>query len=331
MSGKVKRRDFMTLVGGAAAWPLVARAQTGKVVRLGYLEGGAREDPTTQNLRHHFVLGMRDLGYNEGRDYLLEERYAAGQLDTFAAHAQELVELPVDMIVAGGEAAIRAAKRATSQIPIVMTLAADPIGSGLVSNLAHPGGNLTGMSALASDLAGKRVELLKELVPKAKRAAVLWNPSNQSKVTEWKDTQIAAQSVALILVPVEAQTPAELDRALAAVRREPPDAMIAFTESFTLTFRERIGEFALANRLPMVAELREFAVVGALASYGTSRADLWRRSASYVVKILRGANPGDLPVEQPTRFDLVINLKTAKALGLDVPPSLLARADEVIE
>src|SRR5262249_3274825 len=137
--------------------------------------------------------------------------------------------------------------------------------------------------------------------------------------------------VALILVPVEAQTPAELDRALAAVRREPPDAMIAFTESFTLTFRERIGEFALANRLPMVAELREFAVVGALASYGTSRADLWRRSASYVVKILRGANPGDLPVEQPTRFDLVINLKTAKALGLDVPASLLARADEVIE
>ena len=235
------------------------------------------------------------------------------------------------MIVAGGEAAIRAAKRATSQIPIVMALAADPIGSGLVPNLAHPGGNLTGMSALASDLAGKRVELLKELVPAAKRVAVLWNPSNQSKVTEWKDTHIAAQSVGLILVPVEAQTPAELDPALAAIRRERPDAMIAFTESFTLAFRQKIGEFALANRLPMVAELREFAVVGGLASYGTSRADLWRRSASYVVKILRGANPGDLPVEQPTRFELVINLKTAKTLGLEVPPSLLARADEVIE
>ena len=269
---------------------------------------------------------MRDLGYIEGRDYLLEERYAAGKLDSFPAYAQELVELPVDMIVAGGEAAIRAAKRATSQIPIVMTLAADPIGSGLVPNLAHPGGNLTGMSALASDLAGKRVELLKELVPTAKRVAVLWNPSNQSKVTEWKDTHIAAQSVGLILVPVEAQTPAELDPALAAIRRERPDAMIAFTESFTLAFRQKIGEFALANRLPMVAELREFAVVGGLASYGTSRADLWRRSASYVVKILRGANPGDLPVEQPTRFDLVINLKTAKALGLDVPPSAARRA-----
>src|SRR5215831_13144237 len=166
MIATLKRREFIILLGGAATtWPLAARAQTGKLVRLGYLEGGAREDPTTQNPRRHFVLGMRDLGYNEGRDYLLEERYAA-QLDTFPAHAQELVELPVDMIVAGGEAAIRAAKRATNQIPIVMTLAADPIGSGLVPNLAHPGGNLTGMSALASDLAGKRVELLKELVPK---------------------------------------------------------------------------------------------------------------------------------------------------------------------
>jgi ABC-type uncharacterized transport system substrate-binding protein len=325
------RRDFITLLGGAAAWPFAVYAQTGKLVRLGYLDGGARADPTTQNLRRQFVLGMRDLGYNEGRDYLLEERYAAGQLDSFPTYAHELVELPVDMIVAGGEAAIRAAKRATSQIPIVMTLAADPIGSGLVPNLAHPGGNLTGMSALASDLAGKRVELLKELVPKAKRVAVLWNPSNQSKVTEWKDTQIAAQSVGLGLVPVEAQTPAELDPALAAIRRERPDAMIAFTESFTLAFRQKIGEFALANRLPMVAELREFAVLGGLASYGTSRADLWRRAASYVVKISRGANPGDLPVEQPTRFDLVINLKTAKVLGLTVPDSLLARADEVIE
>jgi ABC-type uncharacterized transport system substrate-binding protein len=327
----VKRREFITLLGGAAAWPLAARGQTDKLVRLGYLDGGARTDPTTQNLRRQFVLGMRDLGYNEGRDYQLEERYAAGQLDSFPAYAHELVELPVVMIVAGGEAAIRAAKRATSQIPIVMTLAADPIGSGLVPSLAHPGGNLTGMSALASDLAGKRVELLKELVPKAKRVAVLWNPSNQSKVTEWKDTQIAAQSVGLILVPIEAQTPAELDRALAAIRREPPDAMIAFTESFTLAFRQKIGEFALANRLPMVAELREFAIVGGLASYGTSRADLWRRSASYVVKILRGANPGDLPVEQPTRFDLVINLKTAKTLRHHVPPTLLSRADEVIE
>ena len=328
----MNRREVITVLGGAAVVrPFAAFAQQGRPARLGYLDGGANADPTVQNLRRQFVLGMRDLGYIEGRDYVLEERYAAGQMDRFGAFAKELVDLSVDIIVAGGEAAIRAAKRATSQIPIVMTLAADPIGSGLVANLAHPGGNLTGMSALASDLASKRVELLKELLPKAERVSVLWNPSNQSKVTEWKDTQIAAQSVGLRLLPSDAQTLAELNRAFEAIKREQPDAMIAFTESFTLAFRQQIGEFALANRLPMVAELREFAVAGGLASYGTSRADLWRRSAAYVVKILRGAKPGDLPVEQPTRFDLVINLKAAKTLGLDVPPSLLARADEVIE
>ena len=183
---------------------------------------------------------MRDLGYIEGRDYVMEERYAAGQLDRFVLYAQELVDLPVDVIVAGGEAAARAAKHATSEIPIVMPFTGDPIGSGLMPNLAHPGGNLTGMSGLASDLAGKRMELLKELVPKAKRVAVLWNPGNHSKVTEWKDTQIAAQFVALNLVPVEAQTPAELDRALTAIERERPDALLAFTEWFTLAFRQKI-------------------------------------------------------------------------------------------
>lgn len=190
LGAAMRRRDLLCLAGGVAGWPLAAIAQQGMLVRLGYLEGGASTDPASQNLRRQFVLGMRDLGYIEGRHYVLEERYAAGQMDRFGPFAKELVELPVDIIVAGGEAAIRAAKRATSQIPIVMTLAADPIGSGLVGNLAHPGGNLTGMSALASDLASKRVELLKELLPKAERVSVLWNPGNQSKVTEWKDTQI---------------------------------------------------------------------------------------------------------------------------------------------
>jgi len=327
----MRRRDLLSLAGSAAAWPLVARAQQRKLVRLGYLQGETREDATVQNLRRQFVLGMRDLDYIEGRDYVLEERYFGGQIDRAATYAQELVDLRVDVIVAGGEAAIRAVKRVTSQIPIVMTLAADPVGSGLVPTLAHPGGNITGMSALASDLASKRVELLKELVAQAKRVAVLWNPSNQSKVTEWKDTQIAAQSAGMTLLPVEAQTSAEIDQALQSIKRERPDAMIVLTESVTLAFRQQIGEFAVANRLPMIAELREFVVVGGLASYGASRADLWRRSATYVVKILQGDNPGDLPVEQPTRFELVISLKTAKAFGLAVPPALLTRADEVIE
>jgi putative tryptophan/tyrosine transport system substrate-binding protein len=324
--------DFITLVSGAAVtWPAAARAQQSKLVRLGYLEGGAREDTAVQNLRRQFVLGMRDLGYVEGRDYIMEERYAAGQMDRFMTYAQQLIDLPVDVIVAGGEAAIRAAKQSTSQIPIVMALAADPVGTGLVPSLAHPGGNVTGMSGLASDMASKRVELLKELLPQAKRVAVLWNPSNQSKVTEWKDTQIAAQSAALIVLPFEAQTSAEIDRAFPSIKREQPDAMIVLTESFTLAFRQQIGQFAVANRLPMITELREFVVVGGLASYGASRADLWRRAATYVVKILHGDNPGDLPVEQPTRFELVISLKTAKALGLTLPPTLLTRADEVIE
>jgi ABC-type uncharacterized transport system substrate-binding protein len=328
----MRRRDFIKVIlGSAVAWPRAAQAQPSKLVRLGYLEGGAREDAVTQNLRRQFVLGMRDLGYIEGRDYVMEERYAAGQMDRFASYAQELVDLPVDIIVAGGEAAIRAAKRATTRIPIVMTLAADPVGSGLVPTLAHPGGNVTGMSALASDLASKRVELLKELCPQAKRVAVLWNPSNQSKVTEWKDTQLAAQSAALTLMPFDVQTSAEIDRAFPSIKREQPDAMIVLTDSFTLAFRQQIGEFAVANRLPMIAELREFVVVGGLASYGASRADLWRRAATSVVKILHGDNPGDLPVEQPTRFELVVSLKTAKTLALAVPPTLLTRADEVIE
>ena len=328
----MRRRDFIAIVGGAVLTSaLEVRAQQGKPARLGLMEGGEGTDPTVQNLRRQFVVGMRDLGYIEGRDYILETRYAAGQLERFESYARELVEIKVDIIVAGGEAAIRAAKRATTQIPIVMALAADPVGSGLVSNLAHPGGNLTGMSALASDLASKRVELLKELVPNAKRISVLWNPSNQAKVTEWKDTQVTAQSLGLTLLPFDAQTRAELDRAFAGIKREQPDGMITLTESFTIAFRKPIAEFALANRLPMVAELREFVVAGGFASYGTSRADLWRRSAAHVVKILRGANPGDLPVEQPTRFDLVINLSTAKALGITVPPLVLSRADEVIE
>jgi ABC-type uncharacterized transport system substrate-binding protein len=328
----MRRRDFIATVGGVVlASALEARGQQGKPARLGLMEGGEGADPTVQNLRRQFIVGMRDLGYIEGRDYTLEERYAGGQLERFQSYARELVELDVDIILAGGEAAIRAAKRATAQIPIVMALAADPVGSGLVPNLAHPGGNLTGMSALASDLASKRVELLKELVPNAKRISVLWNPSNQAKVTEWKDTQVTAQSLGLTLLPFDAQTRAELDRAFAGIKREQPDGMITLTESFTIAFRKPIAEFALANRLPMVAELREFVVVGGLASYGTSRADLWRRSAAHVVKILRGANPGDLPVEQPTRFDLVINLSTAKALGISVPPLVLSRADEVIE
>jgi ABC-type uncharacterized transport system substrate-binding protein len=328
----MRRREFITLIGGAAvAWPLAAKAQQSKVYRLGYLVPASPSDPVEVNLRRQFLLGMRDLGYVEERNFKMEVRYADGHLDRLPALTAELVRLPVDILVVGGEASIRAAKRATDKIPIVMTLAADPVGSGLVPSLAHPGGNVTGLSALAADMASKRVELLKEVVPHAVRVVVLWNSNNQSKVVEWKDTEIAARSVGLTLRSVEVRAPEELNGAFTAVLREKPDALITFTESLTLAFRQQIGNFALSNRLPMISELREFTVVGGLASYGTSRPDLWRRSAAYVDKIMRGANPGDLPVEQPTRFELVINLNTAKALSLNIPPTMLTRADEVIE
>jgi putative tryptophan/tyrosine transport system substrate-binding protein len=327
----VKRREFISLLGGAAAWPLAARAQQSKVVRLGYLEPQMPKDLVAANLRRQFLLGLRDLGYVEGRHFKMEDRSADGRLDRLPALAIELARLPVDMFVVGGDAPIRAAMQASDKIPIVMTLAADPIGSGFVASLARPGSNVTGMSAVAPDLASKRVELLKEVVPTAARAAVLWNSNNQSKVAEWKDTQDAARTVGLALRSFEARWPEELDDALAAIRNNLPDALIAFADGFTIAHRRRIGSFALANRLPMISELREFAEAGGVATYGANRADLWRRSASYVDKIVRGAIPGDLPVEQPTRFEMVINLNTAKAIGLEIAPTVLARADEVIE
>jgi ABC-type uncharacterized transport system substrate-binding protein len=327
----VKRREFISLLGGAAAWPLAARAQQSKVVRLGYLEPQMPKDLVAANLRRQFLLGLRDLGYVEGRHFKMEDRSADGRLDRLPALAIELARLPVDMFVVGGDAPIRAAMQASDKIPIVMTLAADPIGSGFVASLARPGSNVTGMSAVAPDLASKRVELLKEVVPTAARAAVLWNSNNQSKVAEWKDTQDAARTVGLALRSFEARWPEELDDALAAIRNNLPDALIAFADGFTIAHRRRIGSFALANRLPMISELREFAEAGGVATYGANRADLWRRSASYVDKIVRGAIPGDLPVEQPTKFELVINLGTATALGIAVPNAMQLLADEVIE
>jgi putative ABC transport system substrate-binding protein len=328
----MKRREFLGVLGGAAAgWPLAARAQQAKPVHLGYIEAGRPTDPVVANLRRQFLLGLRDLGYVEGRHFQLEQRSADGRLDRLPGLASELARLPVDMLVVGGEASIRAAMQATTTIPIVMALAPDPVDSGIVKSLARPGGNVTGMSALAPDLASKRVELLKEIVPRAVRVAVLWNSSIQAKVAEWKDTQEPARSVGLTLRSFEVRSPEELDGALAAIGHDLPDALLTFTDGLMLAHRQRIGSFALAKRLPMISEVREFAEAGGVGTYGVNRADLWRRSASYVDKIARGANPGDLPVEQPTRFEMVINLNNAKALGLTVPPTLLARADEVIE
>jgi putative ABC transport system substrate-binding protein len=327
----MNRRLFIPLLGGMIAWPIAARAQQPRLFKVGYLEAGARSDRTVQSLRRQFILGLRDLGYVEGRNLKLEDRYAEGQIDRLRSLAAELVALPVDVVAANGEAPIAAVQRASAQLPIVMLIAADPVGSGFIKSLAQPGSNLTGMSSLTSDLASKRVELLKEVVPHATRVAVLWNPNNHSKVLEWRDTLRGASALKLNLQSFEVRRSAELESALASIAQSKPDAIIAFAESLTIAFRQQIGKFALTNRFPLISALREFAEAGGLATYGVSRPDMWRRSASYIDKILRGAQPASLPVEQPTRFELVINLIAAKRIGLKIAPTMLTRADEVIE
>ena len=235
------------------------------------------------------------------------------------------------IVVGGGDPAIRAAKGATGSIPIVMAVSADPVGTGLIASLARPGGNVTGLSILAPGGAGKRLELLREVASRASRVAVLWNAAHPGKDIELRETRIAADTLGVTLQPVEVRGPGDFDRAFSEITRGRPGALITFSEVLTLTHRRRIVDFAARHRLPMISEIREFAEAGGLLTIGASLPDLFRRAAVYVDKILRGAKPGDLPVEQPTKFELVINLKTAKALGLTIPQPILVRADEIIQ
>jgi putative tryptophan/tyrosine transport system substrate-binding protein len=251
---------------------------------------------------------------------------------TAAVLAEELVRLNVDLIVGIGTLAPLAAKRATSTIPIVMGAAGDPVGSGLVASLARPGGNVTGMSLMAPDLGGKRLELLKELLPRLARVAVLWNAANPYTANLFKETQTAGRTLAIEVQSLEVRNPEDLDGAFAAIRQQHPDALVSVEDPYTGSYRKRITDFAIAARLPSLYGLREDVDAGGgLVSYGANLAELYRRAAGYVDKILKGAKPADLPVQQPTTFELVINLKTARLLGLEIPPTLLARADEVIE
>jgi putative tryptophan/tyrosine transport system substrate-binding protein len=328
----VNRREFITLLGGAAAnplfLPLVARAQQAeKVYRIGYLSAGS-------NAPELFAITsetLRTLGWIEGKNVVFERRYADNRLDRLSDLAAELVSLNVDVIMAAGTLAPLAAKRATATIPIVMTAAGDPLGSGLVASLARPGGNVTGMSLMAPDLGGKRLELLKEVLPQASRVGILWNAANPYSALVFKETEQAAQTTAIEVQSLEVRSPDDFDDALAATIQRRVDALITVEDPLTFGHRKRIAEFAATNQLVAIYGLREFVDAGGLMAYGAHIADLQRRSAGYVDKILKGAKPGDLPVEQPTKFELVINLKTAKALGLAVPDRLLALADEVIE
>ena len=327
----IDRRTFLAGTGVVLlATPLVAEAQqAAKVPRIGYL---SPLSPSSDSIRiEAFRQGLRDLGYVEGQNIAIEYRYAEGKFDRLPDLAAELVRLKVDVIVASSTPGTLAAKNATSTIPIVMTASADPVPTGLISSLARPGGNITGLSLLSGELCGKRLDLLKEVVPKLSRVAVLLDPANPASLLQLRETEAAAKVLGVQLQPLEVRGPnPDFEKAFQATTRGRAGALITPDDAVILFYRTRIVDFAAKNRLPAMYGFRELVDAGGLMSYTANRSHLFQRAATYVDKILKGAKPGDLPVEQPTKFELVINLKTAKALGLTIPPSVLRLADEVI-
>jgi len=325
----MKRRDFITLLGGAAAWPLAARAQQpGKLPTIGFLGQSTRSGASEWVAA--FVQRLRELGWTEGRTITIEYRWAEGREERYAELAAEFVRRKVDIIVTSGTPAVMASKRATSVIPIVFATAGDPVGTGVVASLARPGGNVTGLSLQQTDLAGKRLELLREVVPGLGRVAIMGNVDNPYTVLELGEVQVAAGTLGLEVATLEIRRAQDIAPAFDALKSR-ADALYVCTDALANTNRIRINILAVGARLPTMHGSRDYVEAGGLLSYGPNFPDLFRRAADYVDKILRGAKPADLPVEQPTKFDLIINLTTAKALGLDVPSTLLARADEVIE
>jgi len=310
--------------------PLAADAQQApKEPRIGYLSAGALTTaPTFENA---FRQGLRELGYVEGRNIAIEYRWAEGKYERLLELAAELVRLKVDVILAVTTPAAQAAKAATRTIPIVFTLVADPVASGLVASLARPGGNITGLPSISSEIIGKQLELLKETVPGVSRVVVLQNPDASSHAFMVREAAGAARALGVQLRVLGARGPNALDAAFTAITAERADALLVLADPFFRTHRARIADFAAKSRLPSLSGEREQTEVGGLMSYGPSRLDLFQRAATYVDKILKGAKPAELPVEQPTKFELVINLKTAKVLGLTIPQSVLLRADQVIE
>jgi putative ABC transport system substrate-binding protein len=324
------RRAFLGTLGLLVA-PRATRAQhAAKAPRIGLLGGS----PAASPLREAFRQGLRDLGYVEGRNVMIEYRFDEGKLERLPALVAELVALEVDVILAGSTSAALAAKQATRTLPIVVAGIRDPVGSGLVSSLARPGGNVTGLSLLAPDLVGKRLEQLKQAVPGVTRVAALWHRGGQVERADkdiLKEAEAAARALGVQLQIVEVRGPADLDRAFSDMASARAGALAVLGGTMLFNERRRLVDLAATNRLPAVYPVREFVDAGGLMFYGANTADAWRRAATYVDRILKGTKPGDLPVEQPSKFELVINLKAAKALGLAIPPSLLQRADQAIE
>jgi len=320
----MKRRDFLAMVASAALWPLPGTAETAKVPTIGVL---VVESPASQRFWRLFREDMRELDYVEGKNVRYEFRSDGGQGSRLPALAAELVGLKVELIVAWFTPAALAARQATRQIPIVMALVGNPVENGLVEGLARPGGNVTGMAALGAELAGKCVDLVRELVPSAHRIAALVNAPDPFSKPFLRQIQLNGEASGTAIEPIMIQSTAELDPAFTAMEKERPDAAIV-QPSLPI---KRVAELAIKSRIPAMSFIRDFADEGGLMSYGSEEADAYRKAAVYVDKILKGAKPADLPVQQPTKFELVVNLKTAKALGLTIPPLILARADEVIE
>lgn len=336
----MKRRDLIGMLGGTSttalvAAPIAVRAQqAGKVARIGYLATGSFESPDAVLMFDAFRQGLRQLGYVEGRNIVTEIRSAEWKSERFPVLAEELVRLKVDVIVVSNSPAARAAQQATTNIPIVVAVMGDPVGEKLVASLARPGGNITGLAFLGPELLPKRLGLLKEALPRASRVAALWHPGAYGERTMRdmaREAEAAALALGLQLRLVAAPGPDALDQAFSTIEGERPDALIVFPSPMLFTYRRRIVEFATQQRLPLMAMGTEFVELGGLMAYGASISDLHRRAAGYVDRILKGARPSELPVEQATAFELAVNLKTARALGLTFPPAILVRADVVIE
>jgi putative ABC transport system substrate-binding protein len=329
----VDRRAFIGALTGGLGAPLAGEAQQAgkRVPRVGLLAPGSGSDPLAQPYVEVFRQGLRELGYVEDQSIVIAYRWAEGKYERLPDLAAELARLKVDVIVAVGTVGAQAAKQATQTIPIVMTNVDDPVATGLVVSVARPGGNITGLSINSHELVGKQLGLLREVVPKVSRVAVLWNPANLANAPQLREAEVAAGALGVRLLPLAVQSPGDIDRAFAAMREDRVGALLVLLDSMLLVQRDRIADLAAKNRLPAAYGLRWHAEAGGLMAYGANLLDMVRRAVSYVDRILKGAKPADLPIEQPTKFELVINLKTAKALGLTIPPSLLQRADQVIE
>jgi putative ABC transport system substrate-binding protein len=329
----MRRREFTTLLCGAAAtWPLVVRAeQSDRLRRVGVLQGLAESDPEWPRRFGAFKQRLQELGWTEGRNVAFEFRFAGGKPERLPGLAADLVQAGVDVILTNAAQPIEAARKATSTVPIVMASVGDALGAGYVASLARPGGNVTGLTLVATDQSAKRLQLVKEIVPNLVRVAVLWNGDASGHRLQLQEMERATPALGIVLQSLPIRNANEIDASLQAAVQAKAQAIVTMDDPVVQSQRGRIVAFAMRQRLPVMSEFRPATEAGALMSYGPNQVELWRRSAAYVDKILKGANPADLPVEQPTKFELVINLKTAKALGITIPPSALAIADDVIE